>query len=300
MYALHYIEYKNVDKLKWEDLVSDAPNSLIFNKFDYLSAFCIWDAIILGDYEGAIALPRRTIFGFRKLYQPPFIQKCNWFGIELNPDLKAELWQILKSKYTFINFNSNLPLHSLYTQRVNLILPITTLSENQKRYSKSLRKNIAKAISLNVKVDHKMVAETIKFYINAYGHLNKQIDEETYEAISNLVADKPEMFLNVTVMQDDQPVASLLFATSNKRLHYIMGAPNELGRKLNALSFGLNEVVAQYQNQNFILDFEGSMIPSVKDYYLSFGSYDEPFYEIKWSSYWLSIMLSAYNKLKRS
>jgi hypothetical protein len=102
------------------------------------------------------------------------------------------------------------------------------------------------------------------------------------------------------VSNHDKTVAALLFANYNNRLHYILGAPNEEGRRLNALSFGINEVISRFHSQNYILDFEGSMIPSVKEYYLSFGSFDEPFYETNWSTPWLKLLLKSYKRLKRS
>ena len=74
MYDLRYIENENVDKPKWDALVSSSDHSLIFNNYDYLNAFCVWDALVLEDYAGAIPLPRMEKTGYLKLYQPPFIQ----------------------------------------------------------------------------------------------------------------------------------------------------------------------------------------------------------------------------------
>jgi len=300
MYDLRYIENKNVDKPKWDALVSSSDHSLIFNNYDYLNAFCVWDALVLEDYAGAIPLPRIEKTGYLKLYQPPFIQKCNWIGTALTPELIAQIWNIIKSKFAHVHFNSNIIFGNISSPRINLILPISTLDKNQKEYSKSLRKNIIKVTSLNLITDQSQVKITAELYKNAYGDLNRQLNNEAYASLILLVNKKPEMFLNCIVLNHDKTVAALLFAKYNNRLHYILGAPNEQGRKLNALSFGINHVISMRQNQNYILDFEGSMIPSVKDYYKSFGSFDEPFYETNWCTPWLKLLLKTYKRLKRS
>ena len=300
MYDLTYIENKNVDKHKWNALVSSSNHSLIFHNYDYLNAFCVWDAIILDNYSGAIALPRIKNVGYLKLYQPSFIQKSNWIGATLTPALIAQLWILIQSKFDYVHFNSNILFGNMSAPRINLTLPITTLEKNQSNYSKSLRKNILKADSLVLIKDLNRVEETADFYKKAYGHLNMQLDSEDYTRLIRLVNKRPEMFLNCIVLSHGQTVATLLFAKYNKRLHYILGAPNEEGRRLNALSFGINAVISTYQNQNYILDFEGSMIPSVKEYYMSFGSFDEPFYETNWCTPWLKLLIKTYKRLKRS
>ena len=300
MYGLTYLKNKNVDKHKWDALVLASHDSLIFHNYDYLNTFCVWDAIILDDYAGAIPLPRMKMTGYLKLYQPPFIQKCNWIGTVLTPELIEQIWNMIKSKFAHVHFNSNIEFGNLSSPRINLILPITTLEKNQKKYSKSLRKNIQKPTSLSLIAEQSMVKHTAEFYKKAYGHLNKQLDKQAYANLILLVNTKPEMFFNCMVSNHDKTVAALLFANYNNRLHYILGAPNEEGRRLNALSFGINEVISRFHSQNYILDFEGSMIPSVKEYYLSFGSFDEPFYETNWSTPWLKLLLKAYKRLKRS
>jgi hypothetical protein len=297
---LSLIKNKNVDKSKWDALVSRTPTAYIFSVSDYLNSFCNWDCIILDDYSGGIALPVTKKLGFNSIWQPVFIQKNCWIGEPLPANLYPEFWQLIKSEYRHIHFNSNLNLAQNAKKRINLTLNITTHKANTTLYSKSLRKNVSKAKDLTLRFDNTQVEASIAFYRAAYGAKNEHITQHHYTNLAEAVGASPQLFENVVVYHGLDPIAGLLFAKYHNRLHYVLGAPNDIGRKLNALSFALDALIKQYEGKDYVLDFEGSMIPSVRDFYSSFGSQNEPFYEIKWSTPLVRILSVLYNKFIKS
>ena len=61
-HLLKYIHHNTIDKEGWNTLVDTSANASVFCYSWYLDALCEWDALILNDYEGAIALPKRILY----------------------------------------------------------------------------------------------------------------------------------------------------------------------------------------------------------------------------------------------
>ena len=295
-----YIKHKDIDIAKWDKLVDSSDNALIFCYSWYINGFCSWDAIILRDYDGAIALPTKRKFGVKTLFQPNFIQKCVWFGEVLSGEDEIAVWKIIQNNFHQVNFNCNIRLAKTSSQRVNQILPLTIYDSIQLGYSKSLTKNINKHASSLLVKERLSVKNTIGLYKVAYGDLNKQLTAASYNSLEELSVSHPESFLNIHILFESKIIGSLLFAVGKNRLHYILGAPTKEGRSKNALSIALDYVIHKYGQQEMILDFEGSSIPSVKKFYASFGASEELFFENAYISKTLRPLHTLYNKLLRS
>ena len=66
-------------------------------------------------------------------------------------------------------------------------------------------------------------------------------------------------------------MGSAIFLKSKGAIHYILGAPTEEGRKLNASHVLIDRVLEEHASSNLTFDFEGSEIPSVASFYKKFG-----------------------------
>ncbi len=296
-----YLENSKIDKSKWDNLVRQSKNASVFSFSWYLDSFCSWDAIVFDDFEGAIPLPVSKKLGLKFLFQPNFIQKCSWFGRELSENEQEDLWKILTKKFAYIHFNSNLKLTSNHVDRTNLILAPNSIEVIKQNFSKSLRKNLNREPQFNISIGKEGLSDVIHLYKDAYGNLNPQILPHHYSELKLMLESQPNHYYTCIVRNGEKILAALLFVEHNNRLHYILGAPNKEGRESNALSFGLFETIKKYCTQGYTLDFEGSSIPSVKQFYESFGTVNEGFYEIAFSpSKTISALKKAYSKFKRS
>lgn len=295
-----YISHKDIDKGKWDNLVEKSTNALVFQYSWYLDAYCTWNAIVLNDYDGAIALPTTSKFGITQVYQPNFIQKNNWFGTPISEPQIKEIAQLISAKFSHTHFNTNLLMKENASERINMVLKINDYPTCVKNYSKSLLKNINRnksKLEIHTEIN---IPQTVEFYKAAYGKLNPQLKEEDYKTLSGLANSYPRHFVNIHLYNSSVAVASLLFVKGKNRLHYILGAPNDTGRKLNALSVGIDFVIKNYTGKNMILDFEGSMISSVRNFYGSFGAYNEPFFTVQMQSKLLKLLAKGYSKLVKS
>lgn len=297
---LNYISFDTINKQKWDALVENAENSSVFCYSWYLDSFCTWDAIILGDYEGAIALPFIKKWKFNTIYQPPFIQKCEWFGISPNATQKKLIETLMLKNSLLVRFNSNINWGTESKLRINLILHLKDYNLLKAGYSKSLTKNIAKGKrELEIR-EVKNIDNVVTLYADAYGSYNKHLTKDQYTKLVVLTDRMNDNFLCKEVYKEGELVAALLFVLAKNRVHYILGAPTERGRKHNALSVALDSIIEEFSGRGYIMDFEGSSIPSVKKFYESFGSINEPFQEIKLSKPWIKPLLYCYNKFFKS
>lgn len=253
----------------------------------FLNISSKWDALILGDYEGGIALPYIRKFGIKKLYQPLLSQRCTWFGTN-SEAINVAVFQYIKKHFFLLHFNTNIhPNIEGFTvkQRTNYTLSLEkNYGDLASNFSKSVRKRLQKNSGLEIVLETQNLDSDalIGLYRNAYGVLNPQLKEVHYQKLKTIIllADEKSYILSVKVFSRSELVAGLMFFHYKNRLVYALGAPTQRGRQLNALTFVFAFLIQKFQNTNQILDFEGSNIPSVADFYASFGAGKSHFYEI--------------------
>ena len=62
---IKYLQYKEIDKAKWDVCITNAPNGLIYGYSFYLDCMARrWDALVLGDYEAVMPLTWNKKYGF--------------------------------------------------------------------------------------------------------------------------------------------------------------------------------------------------------------------------------------------
>lgn len=271
-------------------MISQFKEGYISDESFFLNTITKWDAIIIGDYEGGMALPYIKKFGIKKLWQPPFIQRLTLYSVD--DATNNEVFELICKNYRWFHFNldfqpENLHSKCIIKERKNYFLPLDNTFENMaQNFSKSVRKKLNQGTTLSINFSQNNIDFTrfFELYQKAYGALNPQIKTAHYKNLHQIcnIAAKQGQILAVDVTFANETVAGLLFFIYKNKITYFLGAPNSKGRELNALSFALFEVMKKYQNSNYILDFEGSSIPSVAAFYASFGAELECFYEIKY------------------
>ena len=253
-----------------------------------MDAFCTWNALVFGNYEAGMAVPIKRKLGLSMAYQPAFTQKLIWIG-QMPDDEGLELISdLIRSHYGDLRINTELNLAGLNQRsRTNLILDLNKDYESlTAAYSKDLRKNLRKVEVQGLQlVEESNAQNAISLYRQAYGSLNPHLQDSDYERfnhyIEKIIPLNRALAYSVESSQSDQPLASIVLLSSHGRLHYVLGAPSTEGRKLNGLSYAIDQVIKQNALSPTILDFEGSSIESVARYYRSFGAIAEEFFEYR-------------------
>ena len=295
-----YIRHHQIDFNKWDNMINTHINGRVYNQSFFLNQFCRWDAIILDDYSAGIPLPISKKIGVRGLLQPNFIQQCLWVGQIPDKRTIAKIWSIIIAKFNYIQFNTNLPFDTDLTDRSNLIIPSEKIHNIESSFSKTLKKNLKKALSKHTIHPKPKPSQTVKIYQKNYGHLAYHLKNADYQKLLNISGNSPEYFVHIHVLHNQNLTACLMFAVGNERAHYILGAPSKIGRNLNSLTVGIYEMIQFCKEHDLTFDFEGSNIPSVRDFYASFGSVNEPFYEVRYAPPIIRFLVDIYKKVFKS
>ena len=293
MEALHYILQQDIDKKKWDRNLSKCSNRLIYATSLYLDTMAgSWDAIIYGDYEILMPLPIRKKFGFRYVYAPAFTQQLGAFYVNAPPSsfytaafelilTKTSLIEYplnysnrdaVKSEQTYLRSNFTICLQSDFSTLSALLLPAFTktlrkLAKNKFYYVPSLNYNYA-----------------IQLYKTLYQAKQKSIKPADYNNFSVLVetlARRQQVVCRQVVDVENNVLAIALLLKDDLRLYNLIPCTTAVGRKLTANYLLYQELIKEFSEQNLILDFEGSDVAGIANFYKKMGPDNEPYPFIK-------------------
>lgn len=285
--AIHYITYKQIDKLKWDACIDSADNGLIYGYSFYLDAMAkYWDALVLNDYEAVMPLTWNKKYGIAYLYQPPFIQQLGIFykGI-LNDDTKklfiAAVEQRFRFAEIFVNFNNGI-------EQPNFILPLgQSYAFIKNGYKNDLCKNLKHAAGFSISyqaTDEFVVA--IELYKSQYASRIPHVKELDYQQFLKLcaTAKSTDNLLIRKVVDDKQIILAIaLLLKDKKRLYNVLSMVTAVGRRCEANHYLFDKLILEFSGQQMVLDFEGSSISGIASFYQNFGAVNEPYFLLRYN-----------------
>lgn len=285
---IFYIKRQDLDVKKYDTCVEDAFNSRIYAFSWYLDIVADnWDALILDDYKAVMPLPWRQKYLIKYIYHPAWTQQLGVFSSnEISENLVRDFLKSIPNKFRkiTIQFNSGNPLSgNNVTEKVNYILPLEkSYDELFKNFRKDRRERIKQNLDKNKLTEddfdiQKLVTTFKKNYNNKI-----ELSENDYLKLELLVKKMINVEdVSVKIILDkerDSVRAGAIFLMSKKRIVYLFSSQTDEGRKLNSLSVILNKVIDDNSNTDKILDFEGSMISNIADFFKSFGAEKESYF----------------------
>lgn len=289
---IKYLHRKEIDTNKWNDCIDKADNGLIYAKSYYLDAMAEnWSAIILRDYEAVMPLPYKRKFGINYVCMPPFVQQSGIFSkTQIEPQAIDALLMKAKENFKFGEYNFNYKNeHLSFTQKNNYTLPLKDghflISRN---YKTNLKNNLAKAKQNNLHYSSSVDAETAirlfqKLY-NTRGLAISKNDYKNFEINSSLLLQKKEMIIRQVTNIKNLELSIAICLKDHRRIYFVLPATTAEGRKLKANHFLIDNLVKEFAGQNLLLDFEGSDIEGIANFYRNFGSINQPYYFHRWNN----------------
>ena len=83
------------------------------------------------------------------------------------------------------------------------------------------------------------------------------------------------------VRKDEKLVASLIWLKDNNRITYLLPISTKKAKDNGVSTLLIYNIIKKYENSNLLLDFEGSMIDGVADFYRSFGAKKNVYFSFK-------------------
>lgn len=301
--VITYLERWQIDTKKWDQCVLSSKHSLSYALSGYLDGVCDpitdysniqfenefdselfgqWGGLILNDYEAVFPIPWRRKYGIYYVYQPNFCQQLGIFGdpkhFEIEDFLRAIPWKFLKIHLQVHRFCGR-PIGS--KEKTNFVLKAPHVPENC--FNKDALKNVKRILESNViyKKPHKIV-DILKIYNDAWAELNDFVwfnDYEGFEAACIQMDKQNRLYPVLAKSEDGETLGGAIFLISNKRIHYVCAGPTAAGKEIGIMHGIIHHVALEFPDH--AIDFEGSSIPSVAQFYQKFGPKNEPFFIIQ-------------------
>ena len=290
---IQYVLHHEIEKKKWDDVISNAGNGLIYAYSFYLDETAKhWDGLVLNDYEAVMPLTWNRKFGIYYLYQPAFSACLGVFGQHIHGAIVDHFVQSIPSKFKLIEISLN--SGNKFSAQPDKFIPaanyVLSLNKNYDELNKAFRENHQRNIQRSIQsgnVVHKSIPLDEVIDLNkqqmkkiapipdgAYFHFKR-----LYQFLSN-----QNMAITYGIKSDHgKLLSSCVFFFSHNRAYYILVGNHPDGRTTGASHALVDAFIRDHAGQNLVLDFEGSDIESLALFYAGFGSIKETYPLIRWN-----------------
>jgi hypothetical protein len=287
---IQYLHNKDIDSVLWDECVSASGSNLIYGKTFFLDAMIPnWEAVVINDYSAVMPIPVRKKMGIKYIHYAAFTQQLGVFTNNLNIDINEIILAVAKRyNYGQLYLNHANGIVKNITTHTNYILPLNINHEQlYLNYKNDLKKNLKIAQQNNIIYTTKSNIElAIELYKNHYSHKHPEITDNDYKNLLTLTKQSNNLFKAYTraaIGANNEVYSIALILEHNHRLYNILNTTTASGKQLSSNHFLLNEIIKEFSESNYILDFEGSDLPGVKSFYQKFSPKNEPYYIYKFN-----------------
>jgi hypothetical protein len=286
-----YLKNKDIDKTKWDGCISNAGNGVVYAYSFYLDTMSKhWDALILNDYHVVMPLTWNRKYGFDYLYQPFFTASLGVFGNNLSAGLIKSFLENIPEKFKYWDIYLNhgnlftIQGFKLY-ERSNYILRLNnSLEKIVASFSQNHTRNIKKAVQagfyLKKNIDAKKVIELAKLQSSKFSPVTDKDYQKFYTLYKYQHTRNKEVTYGV-FNPAGELMSSCVFFFSHNRVYFILAGNHPAGRSSGSSHFLINGLIKEYAGQNLILDFEGSDVKNIAQFYRGFGATEEKYAALK-------------------
>lgn len=260
----------------WLSLVT-APNE----KVEYYGYYAN------GVFEDAFAIIKMKGRLLKSYTVPSFTPWLGWINESIDPNL---IIQFLKKQNPDVIYYATKQKTSGWdigtTYMIDLSLSFEELLANVRQDKK---RNIKKAQTQQLKLSF---TKDFKILQNLVQHTYKRQDKQFngYSQLQKITESYPNTF-QITVSDEQNTLASLLFAYDRETVYYLIGGFDHQANNYNAGPYAMWKGIEHAKKLNMItFDFEGSEIPSIAQYFESFGGVKKEYYSISQSGFIYSLV----------
>ena len=281
---IQYLTRNQLDEKNYDNCIANAVNTRIYAHSWYLDRVCDdWDVLVKNDYQYVMPLPKRRKYGIHYIYQVPWIQQLGVFSTEMiDESIVHQFIKSIPKKYKQIDIflnSDNRFLNKDIGIRKNYILSLNSSFDIIRNAYNKNRKRISKTDFSNFKIDKKgSVVEFLNLYTNQ--EINYKTHKDSFEKLQNLL--NYNNCNNIwNVYKNKTLVAGLYWLKDSHRITYLVPIATAEAKQENIPTFLINELIKEHENTKSILDFEGSMVEGVANFYKSFGAKEEEYFWYK-------------------
>ena len=253
--------------------------------------------MVWGDYDAVLPIPyiRAKKFLFlKKIIQPIFCQQLGvFYNVEnleksaFDPVLALFLSELIKLHPKTYSFNANNTFVEKWkkeniVEKINYELLLNTpYLDLYANYSKNTKRNTKKAAKYTLEIAKDI---SVAAYINMKEKNKKHpIKNKEYQIIKQLTTaiSKRKLGKFIGVRVAGELIAIAFFTKSNNRIIHLFSVSTQKGKEYAAPTFLFDTVIQEHANTNYILDFEGSVLPGVARFFKGFGASENNYFLYK-------------------
>jgi hypothetical protein len=291
--AIRYVAHADIDRLRWDDAITRAANSLPYAYSWYLDIVAPhWDALVTDDYSAVMPLTWKYKWGIYYLYQPFFAQQLGIFAlVPPTAVLVNAFLQAIPPRFRYcdfyLNYANQCPIQAPFAAqaRCNYVLSLNDKYEQLfLSYRPNMRGHLKKAqrspfqVTTNVSTD-----EVVQLFRTATGVKIDNLAPPHYDRLALLARTCQQHNSAETygVYDENQTlVAAIFFIKTPRRLINLVSTGTQRARTDNLTIKIIDHVVRQYAQSDMVLDFEGSMIEAIATFYRGFGAQETHYWHI--------------------
>lgn len=277
-----------INALLWNNCIQQ-HQGLIYATTGYLNTITDnWSGLIFNNYELVMPIPWRKKMGIRYCYDVPFLQQTGWIG-NTNPAGEEKIINALFSfcQYGDYSFNhKNISANNIQDikQCNNYVLDLSSgWLTLQKQFSTDLLQNLKKASKEHLVYSDAAIEEAVDLYKTLYRSRIIQVKENDYRnfmAVCNDFKIHQDVMVRKVTTINNKILACALFLRDENRYYNLMNSTTEQGRKCSGNHFLFFNFIREFGGEKRILDFEGSDIPGIRDFYKNFGASNQPYFQL--------------------
>jgi hypothetical protein len=284
--SIRLLTRKDIDAVQWDTMAETSANGLIYATTGYLDLMTDqWDGIVIDNYRAVMPIPFRKKWGIRYVCQVAFIQQLGLIGTYNDTEL-LECLNLMRNTFRYGNYAFNfLNTPGASTVAKNYVLDLTPDYQTiAKGYRNDHRRNLQwdRIRQLEYRKTE-AVAETVHLYRELYHHKFQHVPQQSFEHLIRFAQRGPAEAIVREARENGKLSSAILALKDNKRLYTLVSATTEQGKKSAANRFLLDRLIREFAGNDLLLDFEGSDLPGVAEYYEGFGAALQPYNVIKWN-----------------
>lgn len=284
---IKYLKHNQIDKNKWDTAIEHSCNRIVYALSWYLDIVSPkWEALIVGNYDLVMPLTVKRKYGIWYIIQPPFTQQLGVF-YKKDADFNVDSFlDAIPSKYKYVDIQLNTQNSGSKkyksVARVNFELNLNyTYQVLYKKFNNNTKRNIKKANENSLEITQANFNTVLSFKKR---YAIEKISDSQYDILDKLMKSSEERGVGTGqiafFMNKESAVSSIFLIEQFNRILYLISVSNESGKDKSAMFMIINELVKRNSEKDFILDFEGGVIPGISTFYKGFGAKEKLYYRV--------------------
>lgn len=293
---IRLLKHNEINKRRWDDCINKSFNGNVYALSWYLDiVHPNWNALIENDYERVMPLTNSKKFGLSYMFQPFFVQQLGVFSTsQLSQDDVDNFINAIPQQYLLIQYRLNSYNKVDYDSDIiakhrnvelDLIYDYQYLYNN---YNNNTKRNLAKAEAAGLSINNNINPEIIiSLFRNNRGKDVKHWKDKEYNRLLELIniAISQECCFTIGINDlDNNTIAGAVFMHSHDRIIFLFSGSDEAHKDKHALTMLLDNVIREFSETQYTLDFEGSDNDGLARFYKGFGGAEVFYPEVKYNN----------------